>query len=59
MAADGQSNREIAQALFLSLKTVEMHLSASYRKLDVHSRSELAEKLARHDRLARSSQSES
>jgi DNA-binding NarL/FixJ family response regulator len=60
MAADGQSNREIAQSLFLSLKTVEMHLSASYRKLDVHSRSELAETLVRHDRpLARSVQSES
>jgi DNA-binding NarL/FixJ family response regulator len=51
MAADGQSNREIAQSLFLSLKTVEMHLSASYRKLDVHSRSEVAEALARHERL--------
>jgi DNA-binding NarL/FixJ family response regulator len=50
IAANGQSNREIAQSLFLSLKTVEMHLSASYRKLDVHSRSELAEALARHDR---------
>jgi DNA-binding CsgD family transcriptional regulator/Flp pilus assembly protein TadD len=53
MAADGQSNREIAQSLFLSLKTVEMHLSASYRKLDVHSRSELAETLARFSERAR------
>jgi DNA-binding NarL/FixJ family response regulator len=41
MAADGMSNREIAQDLFVSLKTVEMHLSRGYRKLDVSSRSEL------------------
>jgi DNA-binding CsgD family transcriptional regulator len=49
IAASGQSNREIAQSLFLSLKTVEMHLSACYRKLDVHSRSELAEALSAAD----------
>ena len=47
MAASGQSNREIAQALFLSLKTVEMHLSHSYRKLGIHSRTELPEALGR------------
>jgi DNA-binding NarL/FixJ family response regulator len=51
MAADGQSNREIAPSLFISLKTAEMHLSATYRKLDVHSRSELADALAYHERL--------
>jgi DNA-binding CsgD family transcriptional regulator len=42
MAAEGLSNREIAQALFLSLKTVEMHLSRTYRKLGVGARAELA-----------------
>ena len=41
MAADGLSNREIAQALFVTQKTVEMHLSNAYRKLDVRSRGEL------------------
>src|SRR5262249_9349899 len=46
MAAAGHSNREIAQSLFLSLKTVEMHLSSSYRQLDVHSRSPRAEPLS-------------
>ena len=40
-AAAGRSNREIAQALFLSVKTVEMHLSNSYRKLDIGSRRDL------------------
>jgi DNA-binding CsgD family transcriptional regulator len=41
MAAEGQSNREIAQALFVTEKTVETHLSHAYRKLDISSRSEL------------------
>lgn len=38
MAAAGSSNAEIAQALFLTVKTVEMHLTSVYRKLDIHSR---------------------
>jgi DNA-binding CsgD family transcriptional regulator len=42
MAADGLSNREIAQALFVTKKTVEAHLSNAYRKLDIHSRMQLA-----------------
>jgi DNA-binding CsgD family transcriptional regulator len=46
MAAEGQSNREIAQALFLTVKTVETHLSNAYRKLDIRSRRELAGALA-------------
>ncbi len=40
-AADGQSNRDIAQELFVTPKTVEVHLSAVYRKLGVRSRREL------------------
>ncbi len=35
LAASGLRNREIAQRLFLSTKTVEVHLSRAYRKLDV------------------------
>jgi len=42
MAAEGQTNREIAQTLFVTPKTIEMHLSNAYRKLDVQARSQLA-----------------
>jgi DNA-binding CsgD family transcriptional regulator len=45
MAADGLTNRQIAQALFVSEKTVQGHLGHSYRKLDITSRSELPEAL--------------
>ncbi|MBE2317029.1 AAA family ATPase [Solirubrobacter sp. CPCC 204708] len=45
LAADGASNREIAQELFVTLKTVEMHLSSAYRKLDISSRAQLASRL--------------
>ncbi len=45
LAARGCSNPEIAQALFLTIKTVEGHLSGAYRKLDVRSRRELARAL--------------
>jgi DNA-binding CsgD family transcriptional regulator len=42
IAADGASNREIAQALFVTTKTVEVHLTSAYRKLGVRGRAELA-----------------
>jgi DNA-binding CsgD family transcriptional regulator len=42
LAAAGRSNPEIAQTLFVTVKTVEMHLGHAYRKLGVHSRRELA-----------------
>lgn len=45
MAADGPSNRDIAQALFVTEKTVEGHLRAAYRKLGVRSRVQLADAL--------------
>jgi DNA-binding NarL/FixJ family response regulator len=41
MAARGLSNPEIAQALFVTKKTVEAHLGSAYRKLGIHSRSDL------------------
>jgi DNA-binding CsgD family transcriptional regulator/RecA/RadA recombinase len=45
MAAEGPTNREIAQALFVTPKTVEVHLSSAYRKLGITSRSQLADAL--------------
>jgi DNA-binding CsgD family transcriptional regulator/tetratricopeptide (TPR) repeat protein len=41
LAAGGSSNREIAQTLYVTPKTVEVHLSATYRKLGIRSRREL------------------
>ncbi|HWC26737.1 MAG TPA: LuxR C-terminal-related transcriptional regulator, partial [Solirubrobacteraceae bacterium] len=51
MAAEGLGNREIAQALFVTLRTVEMHLSNAFRKLDISSRTQLVDALA-HPRSA-------
>jgi DNA-binding CsgD family transcriptional regulator len=45
LVAAGQTNREVAAALFLSTRTVEGHLSRVYGKLGVRSRVELARKL--------------
>jgi len=45
-AAAGASNRDIAQELFITVKTVEMHLGRVYRKLDITSRAQLAGALA-------------
>lgn len=41
MAAEERGNREIAEALFLTRRTVELHLSNAYRKLAISSRDEL------------------
>lgn len=46
MAAAGMTNRQIAQSLFVTLKTVEAHLSAAYDKLDIRSRSQLGAALS-------------
>jgi DNA-binding CsgD family transcriptional regulator/tetratricopeptide (TPR) repeat protein len=42
MASKGPTNREIAQALFVTPRTVEVHLTNSFRKLEITSRSQLA-----------------
>jgi DNA-binding CsgD family transcriptional regulator len=41
-AAEGHTNREIAQALFVTEKTIERHLSSAYQKLGIRSRFQLA-----------------
>ncbi|GAA2808151.1 ATP-binding protein [Crossiella cryophila] len=46
-AANGATNREIAESLFLTVRTVELHLTSAYRKLGVRGRAELAAALAR------------
>jgi DNA-binding CsgD family transcriptional regulator len=50
LAAGGMTNREIADALYMSVRTVEGHLSHIYRKLGVRSRTELAAYYEREDR---------
>lgn len=45
LAAQGHRNRDIAEALFVTLKTVEVHLGRAYGKLGISSRSQLAESL--------------
>jgi DNA-binding CsgD family transcriptional regulator len=46
-AATGRTNTQICQELFLSPKTVEMHLSRVYRKLDITGREHLTDALTR------------
>jgi DNA-binding NarL/FixJ family response regulator len=46
LVAEGMKNREIGQALFMSVATVEAHLTRIYRKLDIRSRTELARLVA-------------
>jgi DNA-binding CsgD family transcriptional regulator len=46
LAAAGQTNRDIAQTLYVTPKTIEVHLTNSYRKLGIRSRRELVRALA-------------
>jgi DNA-binding NarL/FixJ family response regulator len=46
MAASGMTNRQIAQTLFLTIKTIETHLAAAYDKLGIRSRRQLPEALS-------------
>lgn len=47
LARQGLTNTEVAQALFVTVKTVETHLGHAYRKLGISSRADLPEALAR------------
>lgn len=46
LAAQDKTNKEIAQTLFVTVKTVEVHLSSVYRKLAINSRRQLAAALS-------------
>ena len=46
LAAAGHSNRDIAQTLYVTPKTVEVHLTSIYRKLGISTRATLADALA-------------
>jgi DNA-binding CsgD family transcriptional regulator len=45
LAAQGQSNRQIAEQLGLSIRTIDAHMSRVFAKWDLHARSELAARL--------------
>jgi DNA-binding CsgD family transcriptional regulator len=49
LAAEGMSNPQIAQALFVSRRTIETHLGHVYGKLDIASREQLADQLQQAD----------
>ena len=46
LAAQGHANKQIATALFISVHTVETHLTHVYRKLEINSRGQLAGRIA-------------
>jgi DNA-binding CsgD family transcriptional regulator len=47
MAVNGMTNRQIAQALFVTIRTVTTHLGHTYQKLDITGRDQLAVELAK------------
>ncbi|HSJ00785.1 MAG TPA: helix-turn-helix transcriptional regulator, partial [Patescibacteria group bacterium] len=49
LAVAGLTNRQIGERLFMSVHTVEAHLSAAYRALDIGSRRELDAAIRQHD----------
>jgi DNA-binding CsgD family transcriptional regulator len=53
LAVEGRTNKEIASTLFMSVRTVEAHLTSVYRKLGIRSRSALASQLLRAEGIAK------
>jgi FixJ family two-component response regulator len=46
LAAAGHSNREIAEQLYITMRTAETHLTHAFQKLEITSRTELAGQMA-------------
>jgi len=46
LAAAGHSNREIAEQLYITLRTVETHLTHAFQKLQITTRTDLASQMA-------------
>jgi DNA-binding NarL/FixJ family response regulator len=46
--AEGLANREVAERLFVSPRTVQAHLTHMYGKLGINSRMQLAQQVAGH-----------
>ena len=51
LVAEGMQNRQVAQAMFVSVATVEAHLTRIYRKLQIRSRAELTRLVVERDLL--------
>ena len=47
MVAQGMSNKQVAESLGISEKTVQVHRGSAYRKLDLHNAAEIARLLLR------------
>ena len=47
LAAAGHSNREIAEQLYITLRTVETHLTHAFQKLGITARTDLAKQMTR------------
>ena len=52
LAADGMSNVQIAQSLFVTRKTIETQIGSVLRKLDLSSRAQLSKYSGRHQKIS-------
>ena len=48
LLGDGFSNRQLAEHLYISIRTIERHITNIYRKIDIHNRSDAAAYAHKH-----------